>query len=154
MKRILAVVSLILCSPFYSGTGYAAIKCVPLGSGTSCRTADLSSLSFKVGWETSCSNSNNNNEDISISGIAACSSSSGTYGSTSRRISTGNVSDTNPASTNDNKYCWCRIIQPAVSDWMFLGNFSTASSCHYQCAIACGESIGQSSTISLYGTFY
>ncbi len=153
MKRILAVALIIACY-VEPAVVYAATKCVPLGTGTSCSTADLSSLSFGIEWNTTCYNSNNNNEDIEIYGIAACSSSSGTYGSKSSTISTGLVSDTDPTSTNDNKYCWCRIIRPGVSDWMFLGNYSTAYGCHYQCATACGESIAQSSTISLYGTLY
>lgn len=154
MKRILAVALIVACF-VEPAVVYAATKCVPLGTGTNCRQADLSTLSYSTDWSTSCSNSNNNNEEIDIYGIAACSSSSGTFGSTSSRISTGRTaSDTDPTSTNDNKYCWCRIIRPGVSDWMFLANYSTASSCHYQCAIACGESISGSSTISLYGTLY
>ena len=154
MKRILAVALIIACY-VEPAVVYAATKCVPLGTGTSCSQADLSTLSYSTDWSTSCSNSNNNNEEIDIYGIAACSSSSGTFGSTSSRISTGRTaSDTDPTSTNDNKYCWCRIIRPGVSDWMFLANYSTASNCHFQCAIACGESIAGSSTISLYGTLY
>ncbi len=154
MKRTLSVM-VILCCLACPGVGYALTKCVQLGTGTSCDQPDLGSLQYSVDWGTSCHNSNNGNGRISISGIGACSSSSGSFGTRLSRISTGyTASDTDPTSTDDNKYCWCRILEPAVSYWMYVANFSTASRCHSDCAVACGESIGGTSTIGLYGDFY
>ena len=79
-------------------------------------------------------------ENMTIYGLAACGSASSYDGvpiSTSVQASA--------IDTEYNKYCWCRMIIPAISKWVHNdaeGYFDSAMECSLNCAYACTVAAG------------
>lgn len=122
MKKHLIIVG-IICAASIS-PAYAVTKCVKLTSSTTC-----TSYSGAVGqsnWSMTCGG-------IEIQGVAFCSSQDGG--------STGTISETvTTSSTSDNnKHCWCKMVSPAVSSWVFDHSRTSAGSCAYACAGSCAS---------------
>ena len=109
----LLVIAITFCQPVYAVT-----KCVKLNSSTTC-----SSNSGEFGqsnWSATCGG-------VPIQGVTFCGSQKGgSVGATTDAVTTG--------STSDNKYCWCKMVSPAVSRWVFA---SADGSCAYRCADHC-----------------
>ena len=80
----------------------------------------------------SCSNADGT---ITVRMLAMCSSTSGSVGTYRSSLSTNNIS---------NSYCWCRVIWPAVSYWVYAGY---QSSCTTMCSGLCAEQIINNSTV-------
>lgn len=74
-----------------------------------------------------------------VSGIAVCSSQNGgTIGETAHMLELSGT-------LNNNKYCWCRVIGPAVSYyWLYNGSYGSASTCSSDCAYDCAYSFASS----------
>ena len=70
-------------------------------------------------------------DGVQIHGIGFCGSQ---YG-----VSVGQTTDTvKTSSSNDaNKYCWCRMISPAVSQWVFYSEYESHRVCASDCAQYC-----------------
>ena len=71
-----------------------------------------------------------------VSGIASCNSTSGTY---ARAYPEYNF-DNNHASS-EGVYCWCRMTSPVRSAWVYYGERSSASECASYCAGPCGYDV-------------
>ena len=102
-------------------------KCVKLTSSTTC--SYLNPGDNVVDWTSNCTSSGTS---VAIRGISQCSSTSGSSAgqtATSLEVSGG---------TNA-KYCWCKMISPAVSSWVFANARGTASACASRCAINCAD---------------
>ena len=97
-------------------------KCVALNSSTTC-----TSYSGAVGqsnWSMTCGG-------IEIQGVAFCGSQNGgSIGTKSETVTTSSTSD-------NNKYCWCKMVSPAVSSWVFGYSVAAAGFCVYNCASVC-----------------
>lgn len=67
-----------------------------------------------------------------LRGTAVCSSNYGNMYSegTQRTRSSVTISTT----SSSNKYCWCKIISPAVSAWVNLGDCQDESDCDNYCS--------------------
>jgi len=85
--------------------------------------------------------------NYTVSGIATCNSTSGTYGKAYPQYNF----DNNHASSTG-VYCWCRMTSPVRSAWVFGYEFSTASGCAPYCANHCSDRI-QLSTALRGGVF-
>ena len=123
MKKHLIIAG-IICSATIP-PAYAVTKCVKLTSSTTC-----TSHSGAVGqsnWSATCGG-------IEIQGVAFCGSQNGgSIGATTETVTTSFTSD-------DNKYCWCKMVSPAVSSWVFYDESGTsASDCPYFCAMYCAN---------------
>ena len=113
----------------------AATKCIAMGSSSSCSqmSADVS----QSDWGSICNN-------ITIHGISAC----GTW-EIANVASVGAVYETvTYASTpNGNTGCFCKIVQPVVSRWVFAERFKDESDgnaperCEKWCAATCAGKI-------------
>ena len=113
----------------------AATKCIAMGTSSSCQpmSADVS----QSDWGPTCNN-------ITIHGISAC----GTW-EIANVASVGNVYETvTYASTpNGNTGCFCKIVQPVVSRWVFAELFKDESDgnaperCEKWCAATCAGKI-------------
>ena len=116
----------------------AVQKCVALGRGTTCEAPRGLSQSptGKTDWELTCTT---NRESVTVHGVGVCAASSGTTSSpvdslnTTACFSTGQC----PAS-GDAVNCWCRMVLPALSQWVYSGMvYRSESECLYNCAADC-----------------
>ena len=120
MKKNLLIAGLICMATIPPAT--AVTKCVKLNSSTTC-----SSNSGEYGqsnWSATCGG-------VSIQGVAFCGSrNGGSVGATTDAVTTSTTSD-------NNKYCWCKMVSPAVSRWVFTYAYTSAGRCADDCAYYC-----------------
>ena len=133
LSAILAVVSV---------PAAAVQKCVALGSGTTCAaTGKLSNPpTGKADWELTCTT---NRESVTVKGIGVCSSVRGTTSSPVDSLTTSTCFSTGqcPAS-GDAVYCYCRMVSPALSQWVALQMaFASESTCLQNCASTCYQNL-------------
>ena len=120
MKKHLIIAGIICAASISSA--YAVTKCVKLTSSTTC-TNDSASGS---NWSMTCGG-------IKIQGVAFCGSQKGgSSGETSETVTTSLTSD-------DNRNCWCKMVSPAVSSWVYSRGYADAGSCAYDCAYVCAN---------------
>ena len=113
-------ITIALCTP-----ASAVTKCVKLSSSTTCSYVNPGT--YVVDWTSNCTSSGTS---VAISGISQCSSTSGSsvgQKATALKISGG----------TDDKYCWCKMVSPAVSSWVFRSANASASACANSCAYSC-----------------
>lgn len=113
-------ITIALCTP-----AMAVTKCVKLSSSTTCSYVDPGD--YVVDWTSNCTSSGTS---VAISGISQCSSTSGS--STGQKATSLEISG-----GTDDKYCWCKMVSPAVSSWVFYYAYGSASFCAYDCAYSC-----------------
>lgn len=119
-------------------SGYAAItRCLPLSANTPC-TGGMNSTD-KVEWSTTCNNT-------PVHGIGLCSNTSAaTVGATGQPTLTY---------SNNVMYCWCKMIYPAVSSWVFAlslkylegYNPGPADQCTQECSNKCNDLMNAKTT--------
>ena len=130
LSAILAVVSV---------PAAAVQKCVALGSRTTCTApGGLSQApTGQTDWELTCTT---NRESVTVSGIGVCSSVSGTTSSPVDSLTTSTCFSTGqcPATGGDALYCYCRMLSPALSQWVAIQmSYASESECLYNCAATC-----------------
>ena len=118
-------ITIALCTP-----ASAVTKCVKLSSSTTCSYVHPGT--YVVDWTSNCTSSGTS---VAISGISQCSSTSGSLvgqKATALKISGGPY----------DQYCWCKMVSPAVSSWVFNDDYEygSASYCANGCASACAGS--------------
>ena len=120
MKKHLIIAGIICAASIPPAA--AVTKCVALNSSTTCTSS--SGAPGQSNWSATCGG-------IEIQGVAFCGSRNGVFaGTKSENVTTGSTSD-------DNKYCWCKMVSPAVSRWVFHPADTLAGSCAYSCAYLC-----------------
>ena len=143
MKKIFALSAIIAV---ISAPAIAVQKCVALNSGTSCRTKLASNGGYD--WTLSCSTGRTS---VAVSGISACSDVRAPAGTLQTNLSSVDLSSCQNSGTcviDEPLFCWCRMISPAVSQWVSAGkSYSTARDCQYECASYCGNNIPTTSTL-------
>ena len=116
-----------LCAITTTGA-HAVTKCAALNSSTTC-TSDYSQDDTHIDWAATCTT---NGVSTPISGIGICSSTE----CATHQYATATELDTS-FTTNDHKYCWCKMISPAVSRWVSVGPYTSAGDCARYCTYAC-----------------
>ena len=120
MKKHLLIASLICVATI--PPAMAVTKCVKLTPSTTCTSH--SGAFGQSNWSATCGG-------IEIQGVAFCGSQNGgSVGATSEKVTTSSTSD-------DNKNCWCKMVSPAVSSWVFNVSAESAGACAYLCAYNC-----------------
>lgn len=120
MKKHLLIAGLICMATI--PPAMAVTKCVKLNSSTTCST--YSGAYKQSNWSATCGG-------VSIQGVAFCGSQNGgSTGATTDAVTTSTTSD-------NNKYCWCKMVSPAVSRWVFDRAITSAGSCADNCAHLC-----------------
>ncbi|HIS70740.1 MAG TPA: hypothetical protein IAD02_01995 [Candidatus Enterousia intestinigallinarum] len=120
MKKHLIIAGIICAASI--PPAYAVTKCVKLTSSTTCTSS--SGATGQSNWSATCGG-------IEIQGVAFCGSQDGySFGATSETVTTSSTSD-------DNKYCWCKMVSPAVSRWVFFNARTSAGICLNSCANGC-----------------
>ena len=130
MKRIIVLYLAIapVCAITTTGA-HAVTKCVALNSSTTCTSNDSLYLNH-ADWAATCTT---NGVSTPISGIGICvNTEGGSIGSISTELVPSSISD-------NNRYCWCRMISPAVSRWVFYGSTASAGVCDRRCAYICAN---------------
>ena len=125
MKKLLTLtaVGAILAVP-----ASAVQKCVALDSST---TTCTSTMTYgKADWSATCTT---NGTSVPIKGIAMCSNQAADaqYGTSDAITTVSSTTDT----TNVN--CWCKMVEPAVSSWVFIYVYTSASYCARDCSDYC-----------------
>ena len=132
LSAILAVVSV---------PAAAVQKCVALGSGRTCTAPGGVSRppTGKADWSLTC---RTNSTSVTVNGIGVC---AGQVGNStpldSLTISTCFSTGSCPAE-GEAVNCWCRMLSPALSQWMHSGlAHTTEYDCMYNCAAECYQYI-------------
>lgn len=111
-------------------------------------TADLHQCRLKVNVSAAYEVKTPDNNSVSWSGKIAgvdftswahCSSDYSSVGNTKNYLG---VSTT----TNDNRYCWCRMMVPVLSSWVYAASYSSGADCEQSCATSCASSFSGNST--------
>ena len=122
MKKHLLIAGLICVATI--PPAMAVTKCVKLNSSTTCSSS--SGAYRQSNWSATCGG-------VSIQGVAFCGSQDGgSAGATTDAVTTSSTSD-------NNKYCWCKMVSPAVSRWVFNYASASAGSCANSCATYCAS---------------
>ena len=120
MKKHLIIAGIICAASI--PPAYAVTKCVKLTSSTTCTS--FSGAGNQSNWSATCGG-------IEIQGVALCGyRNGGSIGTKSENVTTSSTSD-------DNKNCWCKMVSPAVSSWVFSYSGSAAGYCATNCASNC-----------------
>ena len=120
MKKHLIIAGIICAASI--PPAYAVTKCVKLTSSTTC-TSSYGAVG-RSNWSATCGG-------IEIQGVEFCGSrNGGSIGTKSETVTTSLTSD-------NNKYCWCKMVSPAVSSWVFSFSYTDAGSCTSNCAYNC-----------------
>ena len=150
MKKLLTLTAV---GAILSAPAIAVQKCVALGGDISC-TSSYSSYLGKANWEATCTS---NGVSVPIKGIAACSQEAGLdVGYTKFDDESNTDVELLPTvysnSNYNNKECWCKIISPAISRWVYTGRtYADVADCLYNCAKDCAYMVvDKRSTDSLY----
>ena len=129
LSAILAVVSV---------PAAAVQKCVALGSGTTCTAPGGLSRppTGKADWSLTCTT---RGTSVTVNGIGVC---AGQVGNStplvdSLTISTCFSTGSCPAE-GEAVNCWCRMLSPALSQWVYSGlSYRSESECVNHCASTC-----------------
>ena len=140
MKSQMLIIAGVMCTTL-SAPAFGVVQCVALNENTT--IAEVTANQGEIGWTAV-----PNGTYAYIQGVGVCSND----GEASRL---GETSWTVTASTNvaDNKYCWCKMISPAVSNWVLTDILDDGDECHYNCAHKCGLDLRFNSSRLLSGLF-
>ncbi len=142
MKKLLIItaVGAILTAP-----AMAAQKCVALDASTTTCTSTVAS--GNADWSATCKT---NGTSVPIKGIAMCSNQAADaqFGTSDAITTISSTTDT----TNVN--CWCKMVEPAVSSWVFILASASAGSCANSCSTYCAYYARSSSAFrsALFGS--
>ena len=113
-----------------TGGAHAVQKCVALDASTT--TCTSTPTAGNADWSATCTT---NGTSVPIKGIAMCSNQAAdaAYGTSDAITTVSSSSDT----TNVN--CWCKMVEPAVSSWVFVYAYSSAGNCAFICSHYCAS---------------
>ncbi len=115
----------------------AATRCVPstfVECDVSVDTMDAFGLhSSNSNWYSVCIKGNETSLDQAtvIKGVFLCAADSGNHGDAAIAPDAGDYS-------HDNQ-CWCKMIQPAISKWIYYGRVTGDTPCDSFCASRCSD---------------
>ena len=139
LSAILAVVSV---------PAAAVQKCVALGSSTTCTAPGGLSRppTGKADWSLTCTTSG---KSVAVSGIGVCSATRGTTSSPVSSLTTSTcISSSSCPASGDAVYCYCRMVSPALSQWVALQMaFASESTCLQNCASTCYQHLIDDRTV-------
>ena len=104
---------------------FAVIKCVKLNPTAAC--SDGIGEGSRLDWSANCGGTQ-------ISGIAVCAANSATIGTVRSTVTTSDKS-------NANKYCYCRMISPVTSKYVYYSSNSSTDYCLTWCASGCQQAM-------------
>ena len=130
MKKLLTLTAIgaIIATP-----ATAVQKCVAFDASTTECTSE--SAYGNADWSATCTT---NGTSVPIKGIAMCSNQEADdYYATSDAITM-----VRSETETTNVYCWCKMVEPAVSSWVFLEAHASADYCADYCSFYCADVAG------------
>ena len=115
-------------------------KCVALNSSTTTCTTTPSNYNTMAEWAATCTTGGTS---VPVSGVWAC-SSEGDGSLVAGDIYSGTLLKSIAAEVSQ-AYCYCRLISPAVSSWVYVTRYTSRMSCQQGCPTACAGNIISSS---------
>ena len=143
MTSKILITGAIFCAITTTGA-HAVTKCVALNSSSTTCISSSGQYENRADWAATCTT---NGVSTPISGIGICSSTSGSsIGQTATELDT--------SSSDDNKYCWCKMTSPAVSRGVFTNLRPSAGLCAKYCAYDCATRVQSSAAFrsALFGS--
>ena len=130
MKKLLTLTALgaILTTPTI-----AVQKCVALDASNTTCTSNYEEYDSNPDWGATCTT---NGVSVSIKGAVTCSK---TAGSAVGEVYSGYLPT--GGSNKDKLHCWCKIISPAISSWVYLTDYDSTNLCIGDCARYCAYKI-------------
>ena len=126
--RFFRFVCMFVCCGVLMMPAYGFDGCVALSTSSSCSFGSGRGLD----WSGSCTTMG---VSTSLRGVGVCAATSGSMGDTSGGLSLSSRLD-------DNVYCWCKLVVPAVSNWVTVGlDGRSYSECAMNCAAACASNL-------------
>ena len=129
LSAILAVVSV---------PAAAVQKCVALGRGTTCTAPGGLSRppTGKADWSLTCTT---NRESVTVKGIGVCAAMRGEAGALENSLNITTCSSATGCPPDGLAVnCWCRMLSPALSQWVHSGlSYTSEFQCVNQCASTC-----------------
>ena len=126
MKKHLILAGVFSVAIVQSQPVMAVTKCVALKSSTTCAHEDPGNN--VADWTSTCTT---NGVRTPIKGIGICSANAGSAkGATATELEMSSTAD-------DNLNCWCKMVSPAVSRWVFFSARASVGNCAYACANNC-----------------
>ena len=134
-KLIIAWLVCIIMAP----PAHAVTKCVALNSNTRCGSSQNNYLNYSD-WQASCTSASTIN--VPILGTSICTAAGGSFvGEASAALGVHY-----PNQANTYEQCWCRLLSPGVSRWIYAGEGGLMGSCGTSCAALCAYLIQSNST--------
>ena len=131
MKRILLFGVLMMVG---GGELMAAQQCVKFGDlsfPVNEYNAEIGGVDWSLVWSY-----------VTVRGIGVCVRTPGELGDVANFIQYDDTFTCDIVhEPNDNKYCWCRMLSPAISAWVAYGDIGEASGCAESCAQGCADSV-------------
>ncbi|MDW2958668.1 MAG: hypothetical protein R8M37_02565 [Alphaproteobacteria bacterium] len=128
MKRILLFGVLMMVA---GGELMAAQQCVKFGDLSvplNEYNAEMGGVDWSLVWSY-----------VTVRGIGVCVHTPGELGDVA--VSIEYDASFYGSEPNDNSYCWCRMLNPAVSFWVAYGEVDDAEVCAERCASLCADSV-------------
>ena len=111
-----------------TGGAHAVQKCVALDASTT--TCTSTPTAGKADWSATCTT---DGTSVPIKGIAMCSNQAA-----DAQLGTSDaITTVSGSSDTTNLNCWCKMVEPAVSSWVFVYAYTSAGGCAYYCAYLC-----------------
>ena len=123
MKSQMLIIAGVMCTTL-GAPAFGVVQCVALNENTTCTGYH----EYGMTWATTCNS-------IQVEGVAMCGNEDGGF--------MGAVSENPGVSTdewldNQNIHCWCKMISPATSLWIYIPpTLYTDSGCLSTCARLC-----------------
>jgi hypothetical protein len=134
--RFLRFVTCFIVLVFSASAYAAAVKCIAMNSSSTCvNTYNQDGYNAEPGqsdWGSKCGS-------VYVHGVSAC----GKNPNQSIGWVTDSVSLDGDVSKNT--ACFCKLVQPVVSRWVYAENRSTAGDCAWWCQNACAGKLNDTS---------
>ena len=134
MKKYLIIGG--LCCITTIPSAMAVTKCVNLSTrATECAEG---TVGLGANWEMNCKTGSAN---VLIRGVGVCSSKGGSDGDTASDIPISDKwQDEAGGYEYPYKYCWCKMVSPAVSQWVYVSG-GQGYTCHSYCSAYCAQKL-------------
>ncbi|MBE6460029.1 MAG: hypothetical protein E7009_03545 [Alphaproteobacteria bacterium] len=138
MKKLLTLtaVGAILTAP-----ATAVQKCVTLDSSKKCTRHETNSEGYyKVNQNLTCYGTNN--EEVEVTVISACVDTGSTY---AQGAALDNIERIDSLDAYGNDRCWCKMVSPAVSKWVYIDGDEDFEWCAKSCTNTCAAQMANTS---------
>ena len=140
MKTNFLIVAGIMCVAAIPPAS-AVTKCVKLSSSISCNQFGGAGPE----WTADCTV---NGTSVPLRGVVGCSSTKG-----SSKYATATTLPIS-YSADKNLNCWCKLVSPAVSRWVYVSSATSTESCATYCSGWCADEIFSSNKASFFSALF